>query len=203
MFSLLIDKLPSSVIIGEGKIVDVNTDFRTFIQFENVMFGNNNLSNKDKVLRAFSMFGDFVPTTQEEMNGYMDGILLLYRCGKIQRKLNAKVAEKQKTKPKPPKYFDFTYDAPYIFAAFLQVYRIDLTEAEMHWYKFKALFDSLPAECQFSKIISYRGADISQIKNKNEKQRMIKLQHIYALPRNLSESEKIAEAGRVFNGGAV
>ena len=203
MFNLLLDKPPSSVIIGEGVIVNVDTDFRTFIKFEKLMFGSSELSNRDRVLKSFSLFGNYMPRTSAETNAYMDGILNLYRCGKVQRKLNAKVAEKAKTKPKVPRYFDFDYDAPYIYAAFVETYGLDLTEAKIHWWKFKALFDALPAECQFSKIISYRGADISQIKSKNEKQRMIKLQHIYALPRNLSESEKIAEAGRIFSGGTL
>ena len=203
MFNLLLDKPPSSVIIGEGVIVNVDTDFRTFIKFEKLMFGSSELSNRDRVLKSFSLFGDYMPRTSVETNAYMDGILNLYRCGKVQRKLNAKVAEKAKTKPKAPRYFDFDYDSPYIYAAFVETYGLDLTEAKIHWWKFKALFDALPAECQFSKIISYRGADISQIKSKNEKQRMIKLQHIYALPRNLSESEKIAEAGRIFSGGTL
>lgn len=202
MFSLLLDTPPSSINISEGVAVNVNTDFRTFIRFEKIMFGTQ-LSNKEKVIKAFSLFGDFSPRTSDEANSYMNGIVYLYRCGKESKKLNAKVAERVKSKPKSPRYFDFDYDAPYIFAAFIESYGIDITEAKMHWWKFKALFDALPSDCQFSKIISYRGADTSQIKNKNEKQRMIKLQHIYALPRNLSESEKIAEAGKIFSGGGI
>ena len=127
MFNLLLDKPPSSVIIGEGVIVNVDTDFRTFIKFEKLMFGSSELSNRDRVLKSFSLFGDYMPRTSVETNAYMDGILNLYRCGKVQRKLNAKVAEKAKTKPKAPRYFDFDYDSPYIYAAFVETYGLDLT----------------------------------------------------------------------------
>ena len=132
----------------------------------------------------------------------MDGIIDIYRCGKEIKKLNPKI-EKKANNVKTPKYFDFDFDSPYIFAAFMQTYGIDLTDTDMHWYKFKALFDALPADCQFSKIISYRGADITKIKDQSEKERIIKLQTIYALPRSLSESDKIAEVGRIFSGGKI
>lgn len=53
--------------------------------------------------------------------------------------------------------FDYIQDGEYIFSSFLQVYGIDLTEVDMHWHKFKALFISLPAECKMGQIMGDRG----------------------------------------------
>lgn len=196
---MLIDKFPSSIRIDDGFSVEINTDFRNFIRFESIMFGNNSLSKKEKVLKVFNLFSDFVPQTSAEISAYMDGIIDIYRCGKEIKKLNPVIESKQK-QLRMPKIFDFTFDSPYIFAAFIEAYSIDLTQVNMHWYKFKALFDALPSDCQFSKILGYRGTDITKIKDSDEKQRIIKLQTIYALPKSLTEHDKIAEAGRIFNG---
>lgn len=52
--------------------------------------------------------------------------------------------------------FDFVLDGAYIVAGFMQAYGIDLTECDMHWFMFKALFDGLPEETKISHIMTYR-----------------------------------------------
>lgn len=51
---------------------------------------------------------------------------------------------------------DFRIDADLIYAAFLQQYRIDLTEVdELHWHKFLALLDGLTGT-RLTEIMGYR-----------------------------------------------
>lgn len=77
--------------------------------------------------------------------------------------------------------FSYEYDDEYIFSAFYQEYRIDLTREKLHWWKFKALLKSLKDDVQFEKIKSYRAYDGD---DKNLKQ----LKEFYKLP--LPESEQ-------------
>ena len=58
--------------------------------------------------------------------------------------------------------YSFSKDAAYIYTAFKEQYDIDLTEAQdLHWWKFKALFDSLNEETQMKKIMYYRKVSTS------------------------------------------
>lgn len=52
------------------------------------------------------------------------------------------------------KLYDFAKDAPYIYASFLQAYGIDLCEqrGKLHWWKFIAMFLSLPKDTKMSEI---------------------------------------------------
>ncbi|MDD3231168.1 MAG: Gp15 family bacteriophage protein, partial [Oscillospiraceae bacterium] len=79
----------------------------------------------------------------------------------------------------------------YIFAAFLADYGIDLEAIPyLHWWKYKALFDSLRVENKFCRILGYRAADTSAMKGEQRRayERMKKL---YALPRSADEQEKL------------
>ena len=46
---------------------------------------------------------------------------------------------------------------------FLEQYGIDLTqEHDLHWWRFKAMFDSLSEKTQFVKIMGYRSMTITK-----------------------------------------
>ena len=50
----------------------------------------------------------------------------------------------------PLRLYSFSKDAGFIFSAFRQTHGIDLETAELHWWKFLALFMDLGAETTFS-----------------------------------------------------
>jgi len=70
-------------------------------------------------------------------------------------------------KPKPPKgkigpkSFDFSQDAEYIYAAFMQIYRIDLIAERnrLDWREFIALFQGLPEGTRIVEIMSIRARE--------------------------------------------
>lgn len=96
--------------------------------------------------------------------------------------------------------FDFDVDAGLIYAAFLKEYGIDLSVCNMHWYKFLALFNALPSECEFMKIISYRGADLSKIKDKEQRAFIRRMKVRYALPDRRSDEEKQSDIVKELEG---
>ena len=49
--------------------------------------------------------------------------------------------------------------------------------------------------------MGYRATDTSKIENKKERERIVRLKQIYALPQNLSFEDKVAMAGAAFGGG--
>ena len=72
-------------------------------------------------------------------------------------------------------------------------YHIDLQDIEgLHWWKFKALFNSLSSDCKFIKILEYRSIDLSEIQDKQQKNFYRKMKKLYALPQSLEEKEKQA-----------
>lgn len=53
------------------------------------------------------------------------------------------------------KVFDYTADSDLIYSAFLQCYGINLLNADMHWYEFRALVAGLK-DCKLTDVIGYR-----------------------------------------------
>ena len=78
--------------------------------------------------------------------------------------------------------FDFEIDSDPIFSAFFQVYGIDLTEVELHWFKFMALFadlnDGMPALVNLMQI---RTAELTSDMSNDQKLRLLALQKKYQI----------------------
>lgn len=80
---------------------------------------------------------------------------------------------------------DWEVDADLIYAAFQQAYGVDLLTADLHWHKFKALFDALPDDTLMVKVIQWRGY-------KGSDKDMLELKNTWALPEKLTEEEQQA-----------
>ncbi|EAE8280254.1 hypothetical protein A7G73_08385 [Listeria monocytogenes] len=81
-------------------------------------------------------------------------------------------------------YYSLTQDSDYIFASFLQDYNIDLIEVrgKLHWYKFRALFESLRDDTAIKSIMSIRQAELPSGKGtEKERDALIKLKNHYKL----------------------
>lgn len=80
--------------------------------------------------------------------------------------------------------FDFDFDARYLFAAFMQAYKIDLIEQQgkLHWIKFVALLNALPEDTMFRQIRQIRSIDLSKIKDKDYRKQIKQQQQAFALP---------------------
>lgn len=83
---------------------------------------------------------------------------------------------------KKEKTLDYNVDADLIYAAFIQVYGIDLIEQQgkLHWSKFQALMNGLPEGTTLSTIMGYRAYDETQ-ESKDHKQFMREQKRKYSL----------------------
>lgn len=192
--NILVDELPENVVIS-GDEYEVRTNFRIFILFE-LIWQDDTLDTRSKVVRSLKLCYPVIPHNIEKA---VDALLWFYKCGKDDSPQKKKMAARRGKS----KVYSFEYDADYIYAAFMTQYGIDLQDIEyLHWWKFRAMFNSLTNENEFVKIMEYRSIDIKEDMSREQKAFYRKMQKIHALPVSKDEEEKqnaIEEA--LLNGG--
>lgn len=179
--NMLLDRLPQFTKQG----LKIRTDFRESIKFE-LLMQDSRITEKEKIMLALKLYYYDVSKIKD-IRIAIDEILWFYRCGKeIQDK---KVSKNEEARAK--QIYSYEFDDEYIYSAFMEQYRIDLNDIKyLHWWKFKALSNSLNENTQFVKIMGYRAMNIAKIKDKEMKNHYKKMQKIYALPDMRSEEEK-------------
>lgn len=213
---MMLQKPPMSVDVG-GLNYDIDSDFRTMIEVENLIMGKTVTEEQkafaDEVMRfnpdisfeeactnakyyeALRLFyKENIPEALEEA---IEKLVWFYGCGKQEQAAGR--GKKQ--------LYSYRYDFDYINAGFLQDYKIDLFEIEfLHWWKFVSLFSALRDGCKIREIMGYRGADTRGM-DKEQKRFIREKQKLYALPMDeLSKEEKELKdklRDALLNGGDV
>lgn len=174
--NILTDKLPVCVRVGSS-VFSINTDFRAGIAFELMVDAEE--TNVEAVLSLF--FPDGIP---KDIDGALTAVLWFYACG------NAPKEDGEKTKSKPA--YSFAVDAETIFADFWQYYGIDLSQASLHWWAFRALLVGLPEESGYKKRIYYRTCDLKDLPKK-EKARIGRIRKQIAIEQKQGAKMTLAE----------
>lgn len=108
------------------------------------------------------------------------------------------VKKRPEAKKNPVPLLDFEEDGEYIYASFMQDYRLDLidSQGELSWRKFIALFDGLSDDTKIRRVMRIRGMEIPQYAGKNQKQiqEIMELKAYYALPIREEGGQKGLEA---------
>ena len=147
--------LPPESIAVDGVDYPVDTDFRVWVKFQGVLLADG--TNKAKAAKVCELMADMgLPQTKEAL----DAMLQFYAGAST---------ENQTGSGGNVQAYDFERDSEYIFSAFLDSYGIDLTTENLHWWRFKALFKSLPEECQMCKIMMYRTIDLKKVPKEQRK----------------------------------
>lgn len=192
MFSLLLDKLPTTVTINHT-IYRINSNFRVSILFELMML-DNELTEEEKITTALELYYPVMPT---DLNKAIEEIIKFYSCDSNSSNSNAPIGTKKSFND----VYNFEFDSDYIYSAFIDQYSIDLNSINyLHWWKFKAMFKSLKEDNLISKIISYRSIDLSEIQDDDERARYKKLKELYKLPNGYEkeDNEKIKEIEKML-----
>lgn len=193
--NLLIDGLPEEVEIS-GQKVGISTDFRTGILFEEVL-QDDGLDDAEKLQTALELYYPNIVFDYDAVDEAVDRLIWFYRCGS--EPTETKEAEEGSGEDPP---YSYEYDADYIYAAFLQVYGIDLARATLHWWQFRALFRSLPEETQLVKIIGYRTMKIPAKASKEQRQHYERMKRLYALPESADRQKLESDLNTLLmNGG--
>ena len=183
MINILLDELPKKINGNR-----INSDFRISILFE-LLMQDKEVKNEDKVRQALMLYYPNI----EKITDYkqaVDDIIWFYKCGKEEKKVDDELKENNENN-KQKQIYSYEFDAEYIYSAFMEQYNIDLNSIKyLHWWKFKALFNSLNENVLFSKIMSYRTMNVNKIKDKTLRKNYKKLKELYKLPDMRSEEEK-------------
>ncbi|MDU5099726.1 MAG: bacteriophage Gp15 family protein [Peptoniphilus grossensis] len=187
--NLLIDGAPKEIYVDSLKY-NINYDFRYGLLFEELM-NDKSISDSEKFYLAIKLYLDnqYVENYEEAITQ----IFNFYLCGE---KPNQKKGSKKRQNP----VFSYEEDAGLIFAAFKEVYNIDLVEDKIHWWKFRALFDALPESCQFRKVVGYRAIEIKNEMSNSEKNFYKEMKRIYALEDKRTLEEKEADFANALFG---
>ncbi len=193
MSNLLLDALPTAVEVG-GCAYSIHSDFRTMIRFE-LLLSQSELSEIEQLMQALrSFFRDEIPS---DLPKAAEALLWFYRCGKPWP--NEPGGSRRSVAP----VYSFAHDAEWIFAAFWKQYQIDLNQIEcLHWWKFKALFQSLSEDTEFVKIMGYRAMEITGDMSQKQKEFYRKMKKQYQLPIPQKEQELLTAIDQaLLNGG--
>lgn len=190
MSNILIDQFPTAIMIDD-KEISVNYDFRTGIRII-LAFEDNTLTDFEK---QTILLQNLYPNISDIPNAEIaikQGIKFL----------NGGKASKENDEDEPLRLYSFAKDAELIFAAFKQTHGIDLDTADLHWWKFLALFMDLGAETAFCNLIGLRQRLKTGKATKEERQMARDMPGLIDLPeidtRTLEEKEKEAEFMRLI-----
>ena len=182
------DKLPQEVYIKNKKFI-INADYRIFIKFEERMQGRD--INSAVMEALFSFYPAFnLILEQDLLSEAVEKFIWFYSCGKEYINKPSKNSKMIKTE----QVFSYKHDSDLIWSAFwMYGNRIDLSKEKLHWWKFKAIWNSLPSECEFVKIKSYRAYD-GKDKDRLELKEYYKLPPTEAEIKDKVRRDKIYEA---------
>jgi hypothetical protein len=184
--NLLLDALPEEVSI-DGACFKINSDFRHMILFELAM-QDPDLSSEEAAYIGLDLFyGEEIP---DDLPQAVEALMWFYRQGKEREVLDEEESEEVGTEEP---VFSYDEDAPYLFAAFMSQYGINLNREELHWWEFSALFKGLHETEQIIKIIGYRNATISADMPKSEKNHIMKMKRLYKLKDHRTQEQKEAD----------
>lgn len=173
--------LPDKVGVA-GKQISIRTDFRVGIRFA-LLMEDREFPVMQKLLLTLRMYYPLLP---QDAEAGIQGVLWFYRCGTAEK-------HQRKGDGSGPSLFSYRQDGGLIYAAFLEQYGIDLTETELHWWKFRALFEGLRQDCLFRQVMGWRAAPLSDRMTKEERALLRARKALYRLPDNRSQEQRQAD----------
>lgn len=170
-FNILCDRLPDTLSV-DGEVYPIMTDFRRWILLLDLF---DKCKNNSEAVDIFTLarcaeriiMKGAIPHDLpiDKTARLLDEITAFALCG-------AGVKDEEKEGRTSTQVFDFECDCEIILSSFLVHYGIDLTEVEMHWWKFLALLRTLPSESDFMKIVRLRSCDTTKIGDDETRRRV-------------------------------
>lgn len=183
MLWLTKESLPRNVVTANGDSYKIHSDFRTWIKVDCIL-RDEDIPDESKMPAVANIVGISLFEFLKDPDGISQALFDFYLCGKKFRDVEAKTNGKRS--------YDFFYDCDLLYASFQKQYRINILTANLHWYEFKALFDSLDEDTVMAKAIMYRTQDTSELKGK-ELEYAQKLERYWRLPEEHATREKTPE----------
>lgn len=186
--NLIYDRYPNTVMLN-GKKREIVTDFKDWLRFVDLL--------KDEEYGPEAKFESILlfylsPLPITEQAGAFKPLIDFFKMaeaemGNQQPEYEEEYGETPVIKP----LYDFQIDASCIISGFWHDYRIDLTRAHMHWWKFRILLDGLSVDTEFKQRVMYRNTDASRIKDIEERNRILRIQRKIAIPQPAPSDDEI------------
>lgn len=179
-------KYPEYVEV-KGKRYKINTDFRVAIKC-NEIAEDEKIGDYERVLGIiYTLYGDEGINTPDHYEKLLEMAKKYLSCGK----------EIEITTDEQPD-MDYVEDMDYIEASFMSDYHIDLTNQQMHWWKFMKLMNGLSNSdmgncCILNRIRNLRNYNVSEIKDSKERQKIAKAKDMVALKKYKKENHLTKE----------
>lgn len=175
---------PTKVKI-EDKEYLINTDFRVAIECDNIA-KSDDIGTYEKALAIiYKLFGDKGLDDKQNHEKLLELGQKYLLCGK-------EITDADK---KEEEDMDYIQDMDYIEASFMSDYHIDLSQTEMHWWKFYNLISGLSNSemgncCVLNRIRNLRTYDTSQIKDIKERTKIEEAKRQVALKKKEKKLSK-------------
>ena len=183
------NKYPEYVEI-DGKKYKINTDFRVAIECNRIA-EDKTIGDYERALAViYTLFGEEGINTPEHYEKLLKLALKYLSCGKGE--VHIKEEEKD---------MDYIQDMDYIEASFMSDFHIDLSNTEMHWWKFINLMNGLSNSemgncCVLNRIRNIRNFDLKDIKDPKERQKILEAKQMVALKKEPQKVELTEEQKR-------
>ena len=143
---------PTELEDDEGRVYAINPSYHTMLKIMR-LWADVEVHQIHKINLALKWF--FPTSRPEDLKKALELIqgFLTYRSS--DKPENKKVTKRQ---------FCYEFDAEEIYTSFIQAYRIDLIETDMHWFKFQILLANLPTNTAFGQKIQLRFASTKGLK---------------------------------------
>lgn len=193
MINILYEQFPRS-IRADGAEYEIVTDFRDWIQFADLI-ADDALPKEIKI----GFMGQWLIEPPKYMTADIaDALSRFYAADELEYIRESSIeTDAESDEIRRPPVFDWRIDARYVLGDFRRFYNIDLLGVGyMHWWEFRSLFAALPDDSSCHKRMIYRGTNLAEIKNDQERKRIRRIQQQIAIPFELNDGD----IGDIFGG---
>lgn len=177
--NLFYEEYPKALEV-HGEFYPIITDFREYIRLLD-MLKCKELNEIQRIMILGEYFLTDISIDQEAIHA-LTGFVTMDLKEKENNSDSEEEGEGQEETEKK-NLFSYEIDYPYILSGFLRDYGIDLETVEyLHWWKFRMLFDGLSDDTEIKQRIMYRGINLSDIKDRDERKRILNIQRSIQLP---------------------
>ena len=173
-----------------GKKYKINTDFRVAIECNEIAL-DDSIGEYERALAViYKLFGDEGLNDYENHERLLELGQVFLACGKEIDTNSGEEAD-----------MDFVQDMDYIEASFMSDYSIDLTNVEMHWWKFFNLMNGLSNSemgncCVLNRVRNLRTYDTKDIKDQKQLAKIEEAKRKVALKKRVKVTKLTKEQER-------
>ena len=190
MFNYLINDYPTSVFLDD-KEYDINSDFKTMLKIIEII-DDDLFTQNEKINNIVYLFYVECDFTTDKLYLAYEEIIKFMSCYK----------ESEKSNKNNKRTIDYSADSSFIYSAFIQLYQIDLSKTNLHWFKFSSLINNLNDGKPFIvELMQCRSVVISESMSVEQKKYYRKMQKEYAIEHDVKVTSFADSLFGLTNGG--